>query len=89
MLKGNLEITPESAQVLADFHTELMGVEKNTVGESDTSPEIHRTLLTEEIVILENIDLSEVESGNYFLYAAPVKYGCLDGAPCRALLIKN
>lgn len=89
LLKGTLEITIEAAKVLTDFHTELIGVEKNTVGEIDTSPEIHRILLKEEIFILENIDLSGVEAGNYFLYAAPVKYGCLDGAPCRALLIEK
>jgi len=38
------------------------------------------------IVILEGLDLSAVEPGNYFLIALPMKIGGAEGAPVRAFL---
>ena len=63
-----------------------VGVEGFTVGTEETSCDVHRVLLAKEIVIVEALDLSKVSSGKYFLVSAPVKYGHLDGAPCRAML---
>lgn len=39
--------------------------------------------------MLEGLDLSEVTPGNYYLFAAPVKLGGLEGAPVRAVLISD
>ena len=72
---------------MAKYDIELLGVEKFSVGTPDTSPGIHKILLGNEIVIVEALDLTDVPEGIYFLAAAPVKYGNLDGAPCRAVLI--
>ena len=41
------------------------------------------------IAILENLDLENVESGNYFLVAPPVKIGGAEAAPVRAMLITD
>lgn len=41
------------------------------------------------ICVLEGLDLSEVTPGNYYLFAAPVKLGGLEGAPVRAVLISD
>ena len=38
---------------------------------------------------LENLDLSAVEPGDYYLIALPVKMGAIDGAPVRAVLIDD
>ncbi len=86
LLKGEIEITREAAQMMADKDLELLGVEGFTVGTEETSCDVHRVLLAKEIVIVEALDLSKVSSGKYFLVSAPVKYGHLDGAPCRAML---
>ncbi len=51
--------------------------------------EVHLELLHKEMVILEGVRLEEVPQGDYFLSAAPIKLGGSDGAPCRAVLIKN
>ena len=39
--------------------------------------------------MLEGLDLSEVAPGDYYLFAAPVKLGGLEGAPVRAVLISD
>ena len=49
--------------------------------------EVHKILLSQEVVLLEGIRLSEVAEGAYFLFAAPINIGESDGAPCRAVLV--
>ena len=51
--------------------------------------EVHLILLKEEIVLLEGIVLSHVPEGKYLLSAVPLNLAGCDGAPCRAVLIKN
>jgi arylformamidase len=46
----------------------------------------HVTLLSHEIVIIENLALRDVTAGQYELLAAPIKVTDADGAWCRALL---
>ena len=41
------------------------------------------------ICVLEGLNLSEVSPGSYYLFAAPVKLGGLEGAPVRAVLIDD
>jgi arylformamidase len=46
----------------------------------------HRTLLGNEVVIIENLNLRDIPAGPYELLAAPVNLVGADGAWCRALL---
>jgi len=50
---------------------------------------VHITLLQNEVVILEGIDLRKVPAGDYQLFCAPLKYigGNGDGAPARTMLM--
>ena len=70
---------------------QLVGVDYLSVEEFRAPFEhpVHRALLEAGIVILEGCDLSAVESGEYHLYALPVKLGGSDGAPARAILIET
>ena len=86
LLKGDVEITPEAALVFTQSSLTTLGVEANTVGNQVTGPVVHRTLLAAEIVILENLDLTDAEPGNYLLSALPLKMDDLDGSPIRAIL---
>ena len=49
---------------------------------------MHRALLEGEVAILESCVLEGVAPGEYFLAAQPIKYGGLDGAQVRPLLIQ-
>ncbi len=47
---------------------------------------VHNTLLKNNIVILESVDLSAVTAGEYELVCLPLKITGVDGAPVRAIL---
>ena len=48
---------------------------------------VHVEVLSRGIIGLEGLVLTGVPDGDYFLFAAPVKLGGSDGAPCRAVLM--
>lgn len=89
LLKGNVIVTIQIARLLNQYGIQLIGIESQSVGPKEAPMEVHLELLHNEVVILEGVRLDEVPEGDYFLSAAPIKLGGSDGAPCRAVLIKN
>lgn len=87
LLKGEILLTPQAAQVMADKKIHLIGVESQTVGEGDGQTLVHQILLGAEIVILEGLVLKEAKPGKYFLAAQPLKWEDVDGSPVRPVLI--
>lgn len=75
------------ARAILDYGIELIGIDYLSVqkyGESNNI--VHQLLLGKSTVLLENIDLSQVEEGEYELFAFPVKINGVEGAPVRAVL---
>ncbi|HSD45231.1 MAG TPA: hypothetical protein VLB87_01365, partial [Pyrinomonadaceae bacterium] len=50
--------------------------------------EVHRALLSKEVIILEGLNLSDVPAGKYELICLPLRLRSKlgDGAPARAVL---
>ena len=88
LLKGKAEVSLEAAKVFAEAGILLLGNESQTVGPEEDSREVHLQLLGAEVTLLEGIRLGDVEEGVYFLNAAPINLGGVDGAPCRAVLVE-
>lgn len=88
LIRGDIEITPEAAAVFAERGLWFLGVEGMTVGNTETGPAVHRTLLGAEIALLESAVMADVPEGEYFLSSAPLKMQGLDGSQCRPLLIE-
>ncbi len=88
LLKGDLTLTPEGADVFAQAGVWLVGNEAQTVGPADAPMEVHLKLLGAGVVLLEGVRLSDVPQGVYLLNAAPISLGGGDGAPCRAWLME-
>lgn len=86
LIKGDITVTPESAEEMVRTGLLALGVEGMTVGTEGTIAQIHLTLLGAEVYIIENLDLSKVQAGEYFLSALPLKMAELDGSPVRAVL---
>jgi len=83
-------LTTEAAQLLADSHVVLLGMDYLSVepfGASD--PLVHKILLGAGTVILEGLNLYGVEEGTYFLIALPLSIPEAEGAPVRAILLKD
>lgn len=88
LIKGDATVTAEAADVFADEKIDLIGNESQTVGPIDAPMQVHLRLLGEGVVLLEGIRLADVPDGVYFLNAAPINLGDVDGAPARAILIE-
>lgn len=87
LIGGPATVTAEAASVFAGSGIRLLGNESQTVGPENAPMEVHKILLSREIVLLEGIVLKGIPEGRYFLSAAPLNLGGADGAPCRACLI--
>lgn len=89
LIGGDAFVTLDAAKVFAKERLELFGNESQTVGPIEAPAAIHYELLKAETVLLEGIRLKDVEEGVYLLNAAPLNLGRADGAPCRAILIRE
>ena len=80
-------ISKEAARYLANIGIELVGVDYLSVGGyKRDSVETHQALLGAGIWIIEGLNLSQIEPGNYELVCLPIKIVGGDGAPSRALV---
>jgi arylformamidase len=50
---------------------------------------VHRELLSHGCIIIELLDLSDVEEGDYEMVALPLRLKGLDGSPARVVLVKR
>jgi arylformamidase len=77
------------AEKLAESGVLLVGIDTPS---ADPEPSecygAHETLLGKGVYLLENLDLSAVEDGVYFLSAAPLKWKNAEASPVRAYLLE-
>jgi arylformamidase len=52
-------------------------------------PDAHRSLLGAWVIAVEGLDLQGVEPGEYRLICLPLKIVGSDGAPARAILLRD
>ena len=81
-------VTPDGAEYLVSLGVRLVGVDYLSV-EQFRSPHhrTHRTLLSNGVVIVEGLVLSDPPAGDYELYCLPMLLAGVDGAPARAVVI--
>lgn len=83
-------LSPDGARWVVENDIRLIGIDFLSI-EVRGAPghPTHRTLLEAGVVILEGLDLSEVEPGEYTLVCFPLKIAGGDGAPTRAVLLEG
>jgi arylformamidase len=80
-------ISQEAARYLAAREIQTVGIDYLSVGGFHRDGvETHEALLEAGIWIVEGLDLSQVEPGEYDLVCLPIKVERSDGAPARAIL---
>ena len=83
----NIYLTQSGAEYLKNTEILIAGTENIDIeDETNSNFPVHKTLLLNKTLILENIDLSHVKPGNYKLYCFPLKIENADGSPVRAVL---
>jgi len=85
-------LTPATAKFLVENGVVLVGIDYLSIEKSGSPGHpVHVTLLQQEVVILEGLDLREVVAGEYGLICMPLKYigAGGDGSPARTMLWEN
>ncbi len=82
-------ISEEGAKWLVSKGIKLVGIDYLSVAPYKKSKPTHTILLSSNIVIVEGLDLRGIQSGMYQLICLPLKIIGIDGAPARAILIKE
>lgn len=79
-----------AAEYLANKKVGLVGVDYLSIKKSGLEDNTaHTALLLNDIPIIEGLNLSEVEAGEYQLIALPLQMLGMDGSPIRAVLLKE
>lgn len=82
-------LVPDAARLLAGAGTVVVGIDSPSIEAPGGDGSVHRELLGRGISILELLDLSGVEEGDYFMVALPLRLEGLDGSPARVILLEN
>jgi arylformamidase len=80
-------LTPDAATYLVQAGIKLVGIDYLSIekfGSKDFAA--HHALLRAGVVIIEGLDLSEVEPGEFEMWCLPLKVAGADGAPARVVL---
>lgn len=80
-------LSEDRARLLIEKGVLLIGTVHDSI-EQDYPYPVHKLLLESDIIILENLQLSHVDTGIYKLAAFPLKISGAEAAPCRAVLFR-
>lgn len=80
-------VEPGAARWLVEHGCKLVGIDYLSIAPFDDSAAPHKIFLSNDIVILETLDLRNAQPGKYQLICLPLKLESREAAPCRAILI--
>jgi arylformamidase len=86
---GYVGLDASAAKIIVECGIRLVGIDYLSIAAYHDQIAPHKILLGGGIVILEGLDLSLVEAGNYLLCCLPLKLQGSDGAPARVVLIEQ
>lgn len=81
-------IDEPGAKALVEMGVTLVGLDYLSISPFKKSRPTHEAFLKASVVLLEGVDLSAVEAGDYNLICLPLKIQGADGAPARAVLTR-
>ncbi len=81
-------LTADAAQWVVDHDIHLVAIDYLSIQKYEDSIDTHVILLTNEVVIVENVDLRFVEPGEYRLVCLPLRIKGVEGTLARAILEK-
>jgi len=80
-------LTLDAAMYLSENDIKLIGFDYLSLEKfGDSEHPVHRYLLGNQVIIVEGLNLSEVEEGEYEICCLPMKLTGLDAAPARVIL---
>ena len=87
--KDFIYLDETGAEYLRDKKIKGVGIDALGIERAQPGHETHKMLFNAGIVIIEGLKLDEVDEGEYFLFAAPLKIKGVEASPVRAVLISD
>lgn len=78
----------DASEYLIHLGVKLVGVDYLSVAPFSAPVPTHQILLKANVHIVEGLDLSAIQPGEYTFYCLPLKIMGSDGAPARAILVE-
>jgi arylformamidase len=85
---GQCRLTRSAVFAIISSGVQLVGIDDVSIAPDDDEAAVHRELGLAGVAVLEGLALRHVQSGEYTLFALPVKLDGVEAAPCRAVLMK-
>lgn len=86
-VRDYIALAPSGAEWVVEHQIRLVGIDYLSIGSvHDDGVECHLTLLLNEVLIVEGLNLSQVPAGPYELLCLPMPVAGSDGAPARVAL---
>lgn len=82
-------LTPGAARMVTALGMKCIGTDTPSIESYRGDGSVHRILLSCNCIILELLDLSQVEPGDYEMVALPLRLKGLEGSPARVVLIRR
>ncbi len=83
-------LTEAGARYLVDQGVKVVGIDYLSVEEfKKAGAPAHRALLSQGVVIIEGLDLSDADPGMYEMFCLPLRIADADGAPARVVLKRS
>ena len=82
-------LTLSAVFVMGEYDVEMVGTENASIAYESEEYAVHRELALKDILIIENLDLSQIDTGSYILAALPLKIEGAEAAPTRAILLEQ
>lgn len=88
-MKKFVHLSTGAAEFLSERKVRTIGIDYLSIGGYEGNVvEVHNIILKAGIWVIEGLNLSKIEPGEYELNCLPIKLTGADGAPCRALIRK-
>jgi len=85
-----VSLSAAGAQWIVDRGIHLVGIDYLSIEcADDVTGLTHRTLLTNDVLIVEGLNLARVEPGRYTMICLPLRLVAGDGAPARVVLVAD
>ena len=82
-------LAQDGAEYLSQLGVRGVGIDTLGIERSQEGHPTHKTLFAKKIIIIEGLRLKEINQGEYFMVAAPLKLVGTDGSPARVLLFEG
>ena len=91
LFKGgeNGVLSSSAVYVMADYGVELVGTENMCIAFDLEKDKVNRELAYNDVLVINNLDLSKINDGIYTMVALPLKVDGAEATPCRAILLEQ